>query len=293
LCLVVLVLGLSIVLGGCAKDEEASWQFDCRTKGEHCSNSGKCHFSKSERKCIANSTEECQASTNCKKAGECTLGQGKCILGSKEDCIKAGRCESAGECHFNETRSYRVAPSTELACIAKTESDCLQSVGCKKEGRCFLFKAEKGRFAGMGYCKAGSPASCEQSEDCKTDKRCFFTGSDPREALQIINSGREGAVSMWHQDNIRTMFTADSKSPNPFAKNKCVAEKTYTAWKEDKAEDKKRSQEIVDAYDLEERARAQASDDSDDDDKGFGEMVLDAYNKRTGGNFYKKIGYDK
>ncbi len=161
--------------------------------------------------CKATDVSYCEASTNCKDQGRCSLGpKDTCIVSGDKDCNHPNNrlCKKEGRCTGDTVRGL---------CIATSDAQCQTSDLCKNEGKCalnnqqctycYLSKQcrEEGRcnaqgttcivvynldckrseactkdgrcILSKGQCVAGSHEDCQRSEACTKEGRCFWMGT--------------------------------------------------------------------------------------------------------------------
>ena len=89
-----------------------------------CKLDGQCTFSsKGFGSCIANSVDDCHASTGCAKDGLCSLVDGRCVIATEKDCKQSEACTRKGLC------SLQAKPDGSSACVldkTSVESFCTE-----------------------------------------------------------------------------------------------------------------------------------------------------------------------
>lgn len=161
--------------------------------------------------CKSTDVAYCEASTNCKEQGRCSLGpKDSCVVSGDKDCNHPNNrlCKKEGRCTGDTIRGL---------CLATSDSQCQASDICKAEGKCALSNGrctycylskqcrEEGRCNAQGttcvvtynldckrseactkdgrcilkngQCVAGSHEDCQRSEACSKEGRCFWRGT--------------------------------------------------------------------------------------------------------------------
>ena len=83
--------------------------------------------------CEAQEPEDCEASTMCRRKGECTLAGGRCRVMSVKDCERSEACLEHGMCSVKE---IAMGAKSINRCMALRDADCRKSAACTERGQC-------------------------------------------------------------------------------------------------------------------------------------------------------------
>lgn len=93
-----------------------------------CTYHGRCRYMEEgarEGECVAESNDDCRASTGCRDWGRCTAENEACVASSKEDCRNSWHCRIQGRCTPKHGR-----------CVVGGDGDCARSERCKYDRQC-------------------------------------------------------------------------------------------------------------------------------------------------------------
>jgi hypothetical protein len=121
---------------------------DCKAT-DNCRRMGECHAR--DGKCVAVSDDDCKHLSKCTEEGRCAAREGRCVV-TEEGCRATSMCKSVASCSVNGTM-----------CWLMSDADCRFHDGCAASGSC----VKRGPI-----CVAGSDEDCERSQRCREDGAC-------------------------------------------------------------------------------------------------------------------------